>query len=80
MESIEGVMGSILAGNIGYLIGTLIISETYQVTIGNMVGSTLSGVAPQLISSWVTFGALLGVLDVLLVAGAIASILDASGR
>jgi len=64
----------LLAGNVMYLLFTVILSMILGVTPTGMLSGPFSGSIESLVSGWKAVGALLGVTDVLVVVGCISSV------
>jgi hypothetical protein len=70
---------SLVAGNVLYLIFTVVLSMILGVAPTDIFSGPMAGAANSLVSAWKAAGVLLGVADLVVVFGFVSSVLD-SGR
>ena len=70
---LELIIG-LVAGNIAYLLSTLILSTIIGVSPTNIFAGPFSGAASSLITVWVAIGGLLAVVDLLVIFGFVSSL------
>lgn len=64
----------IITGNLVYVLGTLILTFVYNVTVGDMVTGAFAGTTTGILQAWAMIGGLLVIGDVFVVVGAIFSL------
>jgi len=75
-DGFAGVLIVLLAGNIAYLFMTVVFAIVLDVAVVDVVAHPFSDVLSAVVTTWVTIGAIIGVVDVLAVLGFISSVAD----